>query len=356
MFSRWYNQQIADRATRRDEETHNAEMLDRGQAAQFKQREADRADLESKAQVAGAQAEMLGEPAPTPQSPEMQLGVQQGTQGSRIESILASRAAAKAEKLQRLKDMGAIDQATLGLGAAEERERMGNLSAQQVARGNNATAIRVAEINAGRPSMMASSRTEMAANTAGDMRATIAAIRALRPNGDFSDFLTKPAQGGQWLRDMGQMWGVGQGADPEYKRFQDLTGALNIETVHKYFGGALTPQEAARADRAIVNINMSPTHYKESLDVLDELSARVENRRRRNVQSSSVSFGGSAATPFNAAEAIARLRHGEPQADAPVIQSTAGVPRYKLPDGRIFEVDGDVQAFLADHPDATEQP
>lgn len=312
MFARWYNQQIAERQAAQANEVRNAAFLEEGMQHREEQQAKNDANLEAQAFTAGKQAETLGQPAPDLEgtTPGMAVAAQQGGQAATIEQLLAARAARIKQAELEQKQAGALELEGVKQGGAIQREGMSNAGAleKQAAadRANaqrtsetNATRIKVAEIGANKPSARMSVSERNAAASASDMRNVIAQLKAMRPNGDFTDLLTTGNQLRAKGADTAQKWGVGGLAPDKWaamnvdqQKFEKLTGLLNIEEVHKYFGGALTPQEMRRADQAILNARMSPQGFKAALEVIEDLMARVE--ARGGSMSTSISLGGSA--------------------------------------------------------------
>lgn len=340
LFARWYADKMAQaQANRVDGEAEGRQML-AVQEQGAKDDAAVQADAEAKAAAAGKQAQMLGQQPKAYQDTGMRVAAQLGANQSAIEQIAAARQAERAQRLERLKQMGAIDlegikaqqQIDVERAKADAAAAQGaqdRASRERVAGVNAKARTDAAQITANKPSMSLATKVTNDANNAGDMRKVIADIKALRPNGDFSDFLTTGNQLEQEGADKLQKWGgIGSGADPAYDRFKTLVGTISIDRVHQYFGGALTPSEAARADQAIVSMKMSPQHFKQSLDVLDELFQRVEQRKQST--QTSMHLGGSAVPQQPEARVRVRLSDGR----------TATLPQEQ------------VSAFLAETPGA----
>lgn len=355
MFARWYGQQVANRAMQREEDAHQAEMLDRAQASSFKQRAEDRADMEAKAKVAGAQAEMLGEPAPQIEDPGMRVAATQGAQGSRIETILAARAAERAARLQRLKDMGALDKAALEKAADAERQQGINQTQLRVGGGHDAARIQAAEIAANRPLIGLETSRGKAADAA-----LIALDKVQRIKGyatdqrtgkvDFAPFVSKGARMKNYLLSAGESAAPGlfeklpEDMKADYRNFQqvdELLASTNTEEFHRLFGATGTAGEEARARQSIINNRMNPTRLALAMDDYERVLKKTIALAQGNA-ATRISLAGSAATM--------------PQTqDAPVVQAETKGARVmvRTPEGQLGHIPADRLAdFLKAHPDA----
>lgn len=338
LFAAWYNQQIANRAAQQAQDTQNAELVDRGMVRNRAQHEENNQQLAAEAAVAGKQATELDQPAPQFEEPRMAVAAQMGGKDALIGQLVAARAARAKMEEERFKQQGALGLEGVRQEGGITKEGMGNASSERNAQTSANARIEAARIAASKPSMGIMTKRSQAADAASDMRNVIGKLRAMRPDGNFSDLLEVLQQARGGAADLAEKWGVGgvvpnewHAKNAEQKKFEELAGLLNIEQVHKYFGGALTPQEMKRADAVMINARMSPTHFAAALNEMEALFAKVEARANGGSEQTSIQLGGSAVPTAQALETI----------------------RVKMPDGTTARVRGNAEDFLRDHPGAS---
>lgn len=360
MFARWYNQQMSDYANRRqslqdqrDDGRYQAEMLDAGAKRRAGQREQDRQDLEAKAHVAGAQAEALGNEMPQPEDPGMRVAVQQGAQGHTLTSLAAARAKREADAKM------ASEQA-----AKVNLESMGNASAEGIGRRNNATSIRVAEINASRPPPpprgALTTGLKMSAQ-AEELRSALAELESIAhdPATGRADYARFQGAGPTAKKVYGWADAMTGGALPgdttaDYSRrkdFDSVRARIRAVDIHNFSGSAQTINEMRNLRDAILGDQWTdPIAFASTVRQLMRMADRQE-RLAMTVMAHGTFNEGS--REFNAAVEALERGSGPPSNPHPVSPSSTQTFRVRMPDGSSARVRGNAQDFLRDHPGAS---
>ena len=355
MFARWYNQQMADAASRRqavadqrDDGRFQAEMLEAGAKQQALRDEQSRKDLETSAALAGQQSEELGQPMPEVSDPGMQLAMREGSQGSVLSRLAEARKARASESTARLKHSQDLElEAMRGrnrIAAAKSRgpASVVNVGAQGQPGGIPLTVPQQTKVQDEiRQAQRRNAQLDLIDNAAvgagGHEQASSWTQRGTAVGAEFAEAAAP-----------GYVGGASEAASRQ-AAYDGALATFSNQILNDLSGAAINEHEWERLKKSLPTISDSGATKRAKMAAWRANNALIERMGVDALVNGIVT--GSMRIDNSGRISAAGAGQPPPQrspADAP----TGGKVRVIMPDGQTGMVGGDINAFLAENPGA----